>query len=142
LISFRDFGDVELPNSLRIRIFQRIRLDPEDPRKGITAEYSYSYGVGDDLNRDWLLRYDYVPEEAADPEYRYPVGHVDFNGASRAYDAFRVPGKRPLHKLHFPTGQITLEDFIEHLIVELRTPARGGERVALEVLVRSRERPW
>jgi hypothetical protein len=75
--------------------------------------------LGPDPDKDWLLRYDYVPDEPAnDPEYEYPVAHVHFNGVSKAYDRLGQAKNRPLHKLHCPTERITIEDFIEHLIIE------------------------
>ncbi len=87
------------------------------------------------------MRYDYVPEEADyDPEYRYPVGHVHFNGHSAAYEAFEAASKKPLHRLHFPTRRINLEDFIEHLVVEVGVPTKHGQEKALEILAESRRR--
>lgn len=67
---------VTLGNGCQIYVFQRILPNPKDPRKVTTAESSYSYGLGQDLEEDWLVRYDYVPERAeSDLEYQYPVGH-------------------------------------------------------------------
>jgi hypothetical protein len=51
---------------------------------------------------------------------------------------FEGEGKKQLDRLHFPTRRISLEDFIEHLIVELRVPTKRGEEAALEVLAESR----
>ncbi len=130
---------VTLGNGCQIYVFQRILPNPEDPRKVTTAESSYSYGLGQNLEDDWLIRYDYVPERAeSDPEYQYPVGHVHFGGNSETYEAFEMDDKKPLHKLHFPTGRISLEDFLEHLIIELGVPARQGKENALELLAESR----
>jgi hypothetical protein len=109
---------VTLGNGCRIYVFQRLLPHPRDPRKVTTAESSYSYGVGQNLEDDWLIRYDYVPERAEkDPEYRYPVGHV-----------------------HFPTRRVSLEDFLEHLVVEMKVPTRRGQAKTLELLAESRRR--
>lgn len=130
---------VTLGNGCQISVFQRILPNPDDPRKVTTAESSYSYGVGRNLEDDWLIRYDYVPERAeADPEYQYPVGHVHFNGYSETYEDFEMADKKPLHKLHFPTRRVSLEDFLEHLIVEMGAPTRQGKDKALELLAESR----
>lgn len=130
---------VTLGNGCQIYVFQRILPNSEDPRKVTTAESSYSYGVGQDLEDDWLVRYDYVPERAeSDPEYQYPVGHLHFGGHSETYEAFEMEDKKPLHKLHFPTRRVSLEDFLEHLIVELKVPTRRGKDEALELLAESR----
>lgn len=144
LIRFQDTDrsptEVVLDNGCRVRILQRIVPHPEKPEdKVTTAEYSYAYGFGENLDEGWLVRYDYVPEMAeSDEEYEYPVGHVHFNGYSEAYEAFEVEGKKRLERLHFPTRRISIEDFIEHLIVEIGVPTKRGKKAALEVLAESR----
>lgn len=144
-IAFRDGGElggrrsVELANGLWIRVFQLIRPNPGDGSKVQTAEYSYVYASSADADNDWLVRYDYVPEEASSPGYRYPVAHVHFNGYSEKYERLAIPGKKPLEKLHFPTRRISLEDFIEHLIIEFAVPTRSDPEEALELLSDSRE---
>jgi hypothetical protein len=130
-----------LGNGCQIYVFQRVLPNPKDPRKVTTSESSYSYGVGQNLEDDWLIRYDYVPERAErDPEYKYPIGHVHFNGYSESYEAFEMDDKKPLHKLHFPTRRVSLEDFIEHLIIEMGVPTKRGQEKALELLAESRKR--
>lgn len=132
---------VTLGNGCQIYVFQRVLPNPEDPRKVTTVESSYSYGVGGDFENDWLIRYDYVPDRAgSDPEYKYPAGHVHFNGYSETYEAFGMGDKKPLYKLHFPTRRVSLEDFVEHLVVEMEAPTRHGQEKALELLAESRER--
>ena len=128
-----------LGNGCQISVFQRILPSPGDTRKVTIAESSYSYGVGRNLEEDWLVRYDYVSERAeTDPEYQYPVGHIHFNGYSEIYEAFEMADKKPLHKLHFPTKRVSLEDFLEHLIVEIGAPTKQGKDEALELLAESR----
>lgn len=133
--------EVETDNGCRIRILQRIVPNPDNPQGKVrTANYSYAYGFGGSLDEGWLVRYDYVPERAErDGEYEYPVGHVHFNGRSDAYGRLEMEGKKELDRLHFPTRRIGLEDFIEHLIVEMRVPTRRGKEAALKVLAESRE---
>lgn len=144
LIRFQDRDrnptEVGFDNGCRVRILQRIIPHPEKPKdKVTTAEYSYAYGFGENLDEGWLVRYDYVPETAErDEEYEYPVGHVHFNGHSEAYERFEMAGKKQLDRLHFPTRRISLEDFIEHLIVEIGMPTKFGKKPALEVLAESR----
>ena len=120
---------VTLGNGCQIYVFQRGQPNPEEPSTVTTAESSYSYGVGQNLEEDWLIRYDYVPERAErDPEYKYPVGHVHLNGYSESYEAFEMDNKKPLHKLHFPIRRVSLEDFMEHLIIEMGVPISGGKK--------------
>jgi hypothetical protein len=130
---------VELGNGCEIRISQIIVPNPNEPQRVTTTHYSYSYALGPDPDADWILRCDYVPEEATNPKYRYPIAHVHFNGTSESYEGFPIPDKKPLPDLHCPTGRITLEDFIEHLIIELRVPAHGTPEAALALLSESRE---
>lgn len=128
----RESRTIALGNGLRIYVFQRILPNPDDSRKVTTAEYQYSYGFGEPYKEKWIARWDYVPEEEEKPEYSYPVAHVHFNGTSSGYGEFGGKDK-PLHKLHFPTKRIALENFLEHLVVELNVPAKGGERKALDL---------
>jgi hypothetical protein len=121
-------------------VVQRVLPNPQGRTwKVTTAEYSYTYLLPPGSDDDWLLRYDYVPEEAANPEYKYPVAHVHFNGTSEPYDNFKMPEKKPLPKIHFPTGRIALEDFIEYLIIEHKVPTQHDEQEALALLAESRE---
>jgi len=145
LIRFQDNErrpvEVELGNGCKVRILQRIVPNPEQPEEKVrTANYSYAYGFGEGLDEGWLVRYDYVPERAErDEEYEYPVGHVHFNGHSEAYDRYEVEDKKQLDRLHFPTRRISLEDFIEHLVIEMKVPTKQGEEAALDVLAESRK---
>lgn len=133
--------EVGAANGCKIRVLQRIVPNADNPLEKVrTANYSYAYGFGDSLDEGWLVRYDYVPERAErDEEYEYPVGHVHFNGRSEAYERLEIEGKKELDRLHFPTKRIGLEDFIEHLIVEMRVSTKHGKDAALEVLADSRK---
>ena len=156
LIRFQDADrrptELGLDNGCRVRILQRIVPHTEKPEEKVTtAEYSYVYGFGENLDEGWLVRYDYVPEMAErdkekkkaerdkEKKYEYPVGHVHFNGYSEAYDAFEMEGKKQLDRLHFPTKRISLEDFIEHLVVEMGVSTKFGKDEARRVLAESRE---
>ena len=126
-----------------MRVSQLIGPSRQPGRTVRTLKYSYLYAVGPDPDTDWLVRYDYEPYQAEiDPSYRYPIAHVHFNGSSPAYAAYasaRVQG-RPLERLHFPTRRISLEEFVELLIVEFgaETPGRTAEE-ALDFLAESLE---
>jgi hypothetical protein len=84
-----------------------------------------------------------VPERAQDSEHPYPASHVHVNATNRYYDEFmRGLGEdRPLSQVHFPTGRISLEDFVEHLLIEFRVPVLYGRSVreAIEILDEGRE---
>lgn len=148
LIRFQDADrrptELGLDNGCRVRILQRIVPHTKKPEEKVTtAEYSYAYGFGENLDEGWLVRYDYVPEMTErdkEKKYEYPVGHVHFNGHSEAYDAFEMEGKKQLDRLHFPTKRISLEDFIEHLVVEMGVSTKFGKDGARRVLAESRKR--
>ena len=142
-ISFRGakrFGErprIELGNGCRIQVSQIILPNPEHPRRKVTtAEYQYSLLLGPD-SKDWLLRYEYVPEQVAK---KRPVAHVHFNGTSEVYNTFNMPEKKALPKLHCPTGRLPLEDFIEYLITEFNVPTKSGPKEALAFLAENREK--
>ena len=129
-----DRPSVELGNGCRIRASHTIRHSPDAPSEITTVEYVYAYALGPDPERDWLARYDYAPERPT----KYPAAHVHFNGTSDAYDVFPKPKDKPLRDVHFPTDRITVEDFIEHLIIEYDVPTHGSRAEALELLAESR----
>ena len=139
LIRFRDKRGIRLDNGCHIRIVQRVVVNPDDYSKVTTAEYQYVYGFSEDLDNEWVLRYEYVPEQAEfDPEYKYPIGHVHFNGVPDSYERFEMDDKKPYPDLHCPTKRIALEDFIEHLILELRVPTKVAKEDCLALLAESR----
>jgi len=150
LVQFRPDPDVpeqryvELENGCWVSVLQRVVPNPEDPDRVRTAAYSYSYSLGPDHDEEWLVRYDYVPERAAqEPEHPYPASHVHVNASNGSYDEFMraLSEDRPLSQVHFPTGRISLEDFVEHLLIEFRVPILYGRSVreALEILEEGRE---
>ena len=143
LIRFRpEHRYVELGNGSFISVLQRVVPDPEAVSGIRIAAYSYSYALGPNPDEDWLVRYDYVPEMAARPDYPYPASHVHINATSEPYEAFAEASgrRRPLSQVHFPTGCIGIEDLIEHLIVEFDVPVLYGrsKEEALGILAESR----
>lgn len=130
---------VKFKNGCSIRILHRVISNPEDHSKVMTAGYSYAYGFGELFKDGWLARYEYDPEQAIkDPDYEYSIAHVHFNGQSNGYNPDAIPKGKALQDLHFPTRRIALEDFIEHLIVELGVEPRGSKEAALGILAESR----
>jgi hypothetical protein len=132
---FRDRPSVVLANGIRIRISQTILPNPEVPSGVTTMDYVYAYALGPNPKTDSLVRYDYAPYRPT----KYPVAHVHFNGTSEAYDSFLDLPDKMLHDVHFPTDRITVEDFIEHLIIEYDTPTRGSRTEALKFLAECRK---
>lgn len=135
---FGESASADLGNGCSVRISQIIMPHKSDPDKVTTTWYSYSYALGPDHDRDWLVRYDYVPLKAIEDDYEYPSAHLHFNGHSEAYESFDLEEKKALHKLHFPSKRISLEDFIEHLIVEFGLLPEGEKHEAVRFLEESR----
>jgi len=65
--------------------------------------YSLSHAPRDE--QQWIFRYDY----RLNPEDKYPHAHLHLN-ANRGDDSLR--------HLHFPTGRVSIEQVIAHLIIE------------------------
>jgi hypothetical protein len=137
-LRFRDAdsdGYVPLNNGCAIHIRQRIGPHPEDQQKVTTLEYLYAFRIGADPAHEPLVRYEYVPEEVAHSDYRYPKGHMHISMDAPDYDAFIAPYEtKPIHQVHFPTGRITLEEFIRLLIIEFHVPPLNDVASALALL--------
>ncbi len=148
-----DFRYVELENGCWVSIYQRLVPNEEDPRKVNTAESSYSYSLGPNPDEHWLVRYDYEPDKEHDEESEnesdedgpYPIAHVHVNAHNETYDEFITSIKdkySPLSDIHLPTKRISLEEFIQHLIVEFKVPLLYGKtkKESLEILDEHRRR--
>jgi hypothetical protein len=133
-----DLRYVQLKNGCWINILQRLVPNRDNPATVSTAKYSYTCSLGQDPDKHWLVRYDYEPGK-----HTYPASHVHINAENEDYNKFMEGTKyRPLSNLHFPTKRVSLEDFIEHLIVEFEVPLLHGKtkEEVFETLRRGRER--
>jgi hypothetical protein len=98
-----------LENGRYLFLFQLLGL--RRPEKYLTTlSYSYSYQATEDEN-SWTLRYDYVREPP--PGYRYPRFHVHVSASPTSYR-----GPRSFPDLHLPTGRVTIEELLRHLVRE------------------------
>ncbi len=126
-----------------IRIFQVIEpAAPGSDRTVTTLTYQYLYGLAPNPRIDWLVRYEYeLLEYQNNPKYRYPIAHMHLNASSALYEACMGSQETmPLGDVHFPTRRITLEEFIELLIVALHVPTPGrSQQEALTILADSLE---
>jgi hypothetical protein len=133
-------GDyARLQNGCTLRILQRIGPNPKVESKVTTLEYIYAFRIGSDPTREPFVRYEYVPELAAKSDYPYSKGHVHLSATAPDYDELiKLHEKKPLHQVHFPAGRISLEDFIQLLIVEFHVPTHSSRERALALLEESR----
>lgn len=139
LIHFRN-GYTLLGNRCTLRILQRIGPHPSDEAKVTTLEYLYAFRIGSDPQQEPLVRYEYLSELAVPEGYRYPRGHVHLSANVPEYDKLiERYEKKPLHQVHFPAGRISLEEFIELLIVEFHVPTHNGLEQARAFLKESRQ---
>lgn len=78
-----------------------------------TLEYTYTLQSEADNDDSWIFRYEYKRDQPAD--YPYPLAHVHVNAKS--------PGgygteQKDFSDLHLPTGRVTVEAVVRHLICE------------------------
>lgn len=69
------------------------------------CRYIYSLSPDPDDEQQWIFRYEYC----LTPEEHVPYAHIHLN-ASR--------GAQPIRDIHFPTGRLSIEQIIAHLIIE------------------------
>lgn len=67
--------------------------------------YIYSTSSDPDDEEQWVFRYEY----SLHPEQNVPHAHVHVNASK---------GNHSLRKIHFPTGRVSIEQIIAHLILE------------------------
>lgn len=69
------------------------------------SRYSYSLSPDPDNEEQWVFRYDYC----VNLEKHVPHSHIHLNAAR---------GNQQLRRIHFPTGRVSIEQIIAHLIIE------------------------
>jgi len=69
------------------------------------CRYIYSLSADPDNEEEWIFRYEYCLK----PERGVPSAHLHFNGTHN---------DKPMRQIHFPTGRISIEQIIAHLIIE------------------------
>lgn len=140
LVEFRN-SYAEIRAGVSLRIFQSFRPNPDDKTKVTVEAYSYALVLGDIPEQDWIVRYEYERGKSTDRQHPYPDAHVHFNATSEAYESYRGRGGkgRELDRVHFPTGgRISMEDFVEMLIVDFGVPPRRNLDDARAILNESR----
>jgi hypothetical protein len=90
-------------------LIQRLGLR-RDEKYLTTLEYRYVYQATQDPD-SWIFRYEYQREPAEG--YPYPVANLQINASPDSY-----AGDKRFRDLHLPTGRVTIEDIVRHLIDE------------------------
>jgi hypothetical protein len=113
--------------SLRLAVGLGIFETPDGPRlKVVESSYQYQVGAGRD---DWICRYDYLQQ----PRDEHPQAHLQINGVLDAL------GDRDLHKIHFPTGRVSLEAVIRTLAEQFDVPTNEAPELWRPILAASEE---
>lgn len=70
------------------------------------AEYSYSYGVGEDLDKLWILRYDHVHFNGSSEADELQTEYIVWEGELPCYGIFLVMGFAVfLAPIHYEVGK-------------------------------------
>lgn len=107
--AFRAPESLPLVDGGFLYLYQRLVLRRKE-KFLTTAEYRYTYETSQTRD-DWIFRYEYLREPGDD--YPYPLAHAHFNGTPEKY-----AGGKSFPALHLPTGRVTVEDVLRHLVVE------------------------
>ena len=113
-----------------LRLIMTLSLVPGEGRTFLKVmDSSYQYQL-DERGDRWVFRYDYrrLP---ADP---YPAAHLQVRG--RLEDDCLPPG-RPLSRLHFPSGRVSLEGVIRLLADQFQIPCARRQELWWPVLAES-----
>jgi hypothetical protein len=76
--------------------------------------YTYSLSPNSDDEQAWIFRYDYCRE----PELNVPHAHLHVNASD---------GGQQLKHIHFPTGRLSFEQVICHLVSECGVRVRNSD---------------
>jgi hypothetical protein len=111
------FGGPTDPLPLRDGRFLRLSVslwlaDTEQGPRLKVAKSGYQYQMSQD-GKAWICRYDYLREPGEDP---HPQAHVQINGSLAA-----LPNAH-LHRVHFPTGRISIEAVLRMLVEQFDVP--------------------
>lgn len=115
-----------------LRLSMSLYLATDDPRGQLlkVSASSFQYQA-DEAGKRWIIRYDYLREPGPDA---HPQAHLQLRG-SLAEPAV-LPAGRPLERIHFPTGRVSVEGMIRLLAdqfgVACNQPAEVGRPVLTE----------
>jgi hypothetical protein len=122
-----------LLNGHFLRLLQSLQLDPveDGPSKLRTYAAVYQYQI-DREGEQWVFRYDYL-REAEDP---HPSSHLQLR-ANLLEHEHCLPEDRPFHKVHMPTGRITLEAVVRCLVEQFSIPTNEAPEIWRPILTES-----
>jgi hypothetical protein len=89
--------------------------------------YTYIYSLSDNIN-DWVFRYEY-DRTASEGVFGKPHAHVHLKASHKSGEASYEYGK-----IHFPTGRISVEQLIAHLVHEWGVEPKITRQAASDIL--------
>lgn len=106
-----------LDNGVYFAMFQGLTTDPARPLGIHRYRYEYRIGWGPEKG-DWLFRYEYVENPAAEYEgqYIYANSHMHINAEPNARFLADFPSR------HFPTGKLWLEQILAGVCADVILP--------------------
>jgi hypothetical protein len=113
---------------LRATMLLYLERTPQGQRLKV-EESSYQYQI-DPLGKRWILRYDYL-RHAPSP---YPGAHLQIRGELVEPG---LPPNRPLPRVHFPVGRVSLEAVIRLLADQFEVPTNEPPAVWRSALAES-----
>ncbi len=126
------YGDspplILLTNGYFLRFVVAVYIDPEEGHMR-TSISDFQYQT-DEQGKDWIFRYEYKRNTPAGETK--PSAHLHLRSTLIARDIF--PGKKPLHKVHFPCGRPTIESTIRLLIDDFHVAPSAPEAVWRPIL--------
>jgi len=106
---------LRLNNGWQLELLYTIRVEPSQSaggaRKLKTLNSSVQLLSGED-RQSFVFRYDYLRYA----QHNHPPGHLQIRASLE--DGEFLPDGRPLERIHFPTGRVTIEAIIRLLIVQ------------------------
>lgn len=95
---------LELKPHRYLHFMQRATVQPDDKIRIEECRYAYSLSDDPDNEKSWVCRYEF---SLAPNKFRYPHAHIHVN--AKEHD---------IKHIHFPTGRISIEQLLAHLIIE------------------------
>ena len=109
----KGFPPLELKPKGYLHFWQRAIVQPDQKVKVEECRYIYSLSDNPYDEQQWIFRYEY----SLNPDKHVPYAHIHLNACR---------GDIPLGHIHFPTGRISVEQIIAHLIIEHRVKSKRG----------------
>jgi hypothetical protein len=118
-----------------LRLSMSLYLASDDPRgRLLKVSKSSSQYQADRVGEQWIVRYDYLREPGVGG---HPQAHIQIRGSLIETDVLRP--SRPLERVHFPTGRLSMEGVIRLLADQFGVPCNEPPEVWRPVLAEAEQ---